>query len=121
MKYELEHRKWGSYFRKLREDHIDMLYELYKEYGTSPWRSDAKQLYENRSKKQYFIERMSWTFSFIEAHSLTKKEKKSLKPYQKQMSHYKITPLGLKIMVQLGYDLEDKDVAAAAMVILTEK
>lgn len=121
MKYELEHKRWGTYFRKLREDHIELLHHIYSEHGTSPWRSDSSLLDGNKSKKQYFLERMSWTFKFIEPYKPTRYERSKMEPYQKQMCHYKITPKGLKIMVQLDYEIEDEHVMIAAKEILVEK
>jgi hypothetical protein len=121
MKYKLDHERWGPYIRKLREDHIELLHKIYTCYGIKPFRSDTSELPENRSKKQYFLERMSWTFRFIESYRPTKEERKKMLPYQKQMSQYKITPKGLKIMVQLGFDIDDEHVMLAAKEILVEK
>ena len=121
MKYKLDHSRWGPYIRKLREDHVELLFTIYEKYGTEPWRSDTSELPLNRSKKQYFLERMSWTFRFIDSYRPTREEREKMLPYQKQMCHYKITPKGLKIMIQLGYDIEDDHVMLAAKEILIEK
>ena len=121
MKYTLNHERWGPYIRKLREDHIQLLYKLYEKYGVEVWRSDTSELPENKSKKQYFLERMSWTFKFINSCFPTKKEREKLKPYQKQMRQYKITLLGLKIIAQLGYEIKDEHVILVAKEILIEK
>ena len=121
MKYTLEHKRWGYYQRKLREDHIELLYDIYKKYGIKPWRSDILELCGDRNKKQYFIERMSWVFNFIEVHFINNNEKKNLLPNQKQMRHYKITPKGLKILIQLNFNIKDEHVMIAARETLVEK
>lgn len=115
MRYTTDHKRWGPYFRKLREDHIEILYSLYKNYGVGPWRTDAEELYKDRSRRQYFLERMSWTFKFIKTTKISEQEKEKLKSNEKQMRHYEITPLGLKVLVQLNYKIKDEHVAFAAI------
>jgi len=115
MKYSIYHKKRGEYTRKIREDHIELLFDLYQTYTINMWRSDSPVLPENRSQKQYFLERMSWIFHLIEMYDLTKEEKKKYSSNEKQMRHYKITPLGIKLLIQLGKKIDDEHIALAAL------
>jgi hypothetical protein len=114
MKYTIDNHRWGPYNRKLREDHVDLLYSLYKKYGFSTWRTDSDLLPEDRSKRQYFLERMFWTFKFIHKDRPSTDVISNYSRNQKQMVHYSITPKGLKVLIQLGYTVDDKDVAYVA-------
>lgn len=117
----MNHHRWGPYYRKLREDHVEILYSLYKNYKLQHWRSDTPELDENKSKRQYFIERMNWTFKFIDTYRPTLEEVKNYKSNEKQMVHYKISPKGLKILIQLGYDIDDEHVALVTKEVLSEE
>jgi len=110
MKYSIYHKRRGEIKRKLREDHIEILYNIYKQYSINIWRSDSEFLPGDKHRRQYFIEKMQFPFNFIERYDLSYEYKKDYKPNEKQMIHYKITPTGLKILVQLGYELKDDDI-----------
>lgn len=118
MKYKLSHHRWGPYYRKLREDHVELLYEIYKSHGLEFFRTDDSVLPKDRSKRNYFLERMNWTFKFIDAYRPSEKEKENYRPHEKQMVHYKLNPKGLKILIQCDYKIKDKDVALVTKEVL---
>ncbi len=118
MKYSIYNKRRGEIKRKLREDHVEILYNIYKQYGINIWRSDSQHLPDNKYRRQYFIEKMQWPFNFIERYNLSSEDKKSYKPNEKQMIHYRITPTGLKLLIQLGYELKDDDVVLATKEVL---
>ncbi len=113
MKYSIYNKRRGEIKRKLREDHVEVLYNIYKQCGINIWRSDSQYLPDNKYSRQYFIEKMQWPFNFIERCDISLEEKKDYKPNEKQMIHYKITPTGLKLLIQLGYDLKEDDIVLA--------
>lgn len=113
MKYAIYNKRRGEIKRKLREDHINILYDIYKQYGVNMWRSDSEFLPNDKHRRQYFIEKMQWPFNFIERYNVSIEEKTEYKPNEKQMIHYKITSTGLKLLIQLGYELKDDDVVLA--------
>ena len=110
MKYAIYNKRRGEIKRKLREDHIEVLYNIYNQYGIDMWRSDSEFLSNDKHHRQYFIEKMQWPFGFIERCNISREEKIGYKPNEKQMIHYRITPTGLKLLIQLGYELKDDDV-----------
>jgi len=114
MKYSIYHKRRGETKRKLREDHIEILYNLYKQYNINIWRSDSEFLPDSKYHRQYFIEKMQWPFGFIERCLISKEDKQNYKPNEKQMIHYKITIVGLKILIQLGYKLKENDIVLVA-------
>lgn len=118
MKYTLVNKRWGEYKRKLREDHVDLLYLIYNEYGLNPWKTHSDVLPKDRSKRNYFLDRMKWTFGFIDSHVPTKEERNKLLPNEKQMKQYKITLRALKIFVQLEYDIKDEHIALVSREVL---
>ena len=117
MKYELI-KKRGKISRKLREDHIEMLYNIYKVCGISMWRSDTNLLPDKPNRRRYFIEKMQWPFVFIESCKLPIEEYIKLKPNEKQMIQYRITPDGINVLIELGYNIKDEHIAFVAREIL---
>jgi len=110
MVYLINHFKRGNIKRVLREDHINTLYDLYKQYSVNIWRSDIQNLNLNKNYRQYFIEKMCHTFKFIKYTHVSKLYKQNYKQNEKLMAHYKITAKGLRLLMELKYDLNDEDI-----------